>query len=90
MWFYGRVAECDVGRSKIAVKVKSLMNLLALQQMPRRLYGATCTHVFSDAMCGYDRAAGKNALGTSTGFGSPSKDSPSDSVRIRSSSCEAR
>jgi len=70
LWFYGRVADCDVGRSKIAVKVKSLMNLLALQQMPRRLYGATCTHVFGDAMCGYDRAAGKNALGTSTGFGS--------------------
>ncbi len=69
LWFYGRVAECDVGRSKIAVKVKSLMNLLAIQQMPRRLYGAACTHVFGDAMCGYDRVAGKNALGTSTGNG---------------------
>jgi hypothetical protein len=31
LWFYGRVAECDVGRSKIAMKVKSLMNLLAIQ-----------------------------------------------------------
>jgi len=69
LWFYGRVAECDVGRSKIAVKVKSLMNLLSLQQMPRRLYGAACTHIFGDAMCGYDRLAGKNALGTSTGNG---------------------
>ncbi len=69
LWFYGQVAECDVGRSKIAVKVKSLMNLLSLQQMPRRLYGAACTHVFGDAMCGYDRFAGKNALGTSTGNG---------------------
>src|SRR6266568_7042643 len=67
LWFYGRVADCDVGRSKIAVKVKSLMNLLALQQMPRRLYGAACTHVFGDAMCGYDRAAGKNALTGATG-----------------------
>ena len=38
LWFYGRVAEADVGRSKIAIKVKSLMNLLAMQQMPRRLY----------------------------------------------------
>src|SRR5712691_8275030 len=69
LWFYGRVAECDVGRSKIAVKVKSLMNLLSLQQMPRRLYSAACTHIFDDAMCGYDRVAGKNALGTSTGNG---------------------
>jgi uncharacterized phage protein (TIGR02218 family) len=69
LWFYGRVADCDVGRSKIAVKVKSLMNLLAVQQMPRRIYGASCTHVFGDAMCGYDRVLGKNALGTSTGVG---------------------
>src|SRR5260370_40048907 len=53
----------------MAVKVKALMNLLSLQQMPRRLYGAACTHVFGDAMCGYDRFAGKNALGTSTGNG---------------------
>ena len=69
LWFYGRVADCDVGRSMIAIKVKSLMNLLAIQQMPRRLYGASCTHIFGDAMCGYDRVAGKNALGTSTGNG---------------------
>ncbi len=69
LWFYGRVADCDIGRSKVALKVKSLMNLLALQQMPRRLSGASCTHVFGDAMCGYDRVAGKNALGTSTGNG---------------------
>jgi len=70
LWFHGRVADCDVGRSKIAIKVKSLMNLLAVQQMPRRLYGAACTHVFGDAMCGYDRINGKNALGTATGVGS--------------------
>src|SRR6266849_2560828 len=45
------------------------MNHLSLQQMPRRLYGAACTHIFGDAMCGYDRVAGKNALGTPTGNG---------------------
>ena len=55
VWFYGRVAETDVGRSKIQIKVKSLINLLALQQMPRRLYQAACTHAFGDAMCGFDR-----------------------------------
>jgi uncharacterized phage protein (TIGR02218 family) len=69
VWFYGRVAESDAGRSKIAIKVKSLMNLLAIQQMPRRLYQASCGHVFGDQMCGYDRAAGRNALGVATGIG---------------------
>jgi hypothetical protein len=57
VWFTGRVAETDTGRSKIQMKVKSLMNLLAIQQMPRRLYQAACTHVFGDAMCGFDRAS---------------------------------
>jgi hypothetical protein len=69
LWFYGRVADSDVGRAKTAIKVKSLMNLLAIQQMPRRLYQASCGHVFGDAMCGYDRAAGKNAAGVATGNG---------------------
>jgi uncharacterized phage protein (TIGR02218 family) len=69
LWFYGRVADCDIGRSKITMKVKSLMNLLAIQQMPRRLYGAACTHIFGDAMCGYDRVNGLNALGGATGYG---------------------
>jgi uncharacterized phage protein (TIGR02218 family) len=57
VWFYGRVAETDVGRSKIDMKVKSLLNLLAQQQMPRRLYQAACTHVFGDAMCTFNRAS---------------------------------
>lgn len=56
VWFYGRVAETDVGRSRIEMKVKSLLNLLAQQQMPRRLYQAACTHVFGDAMCTFNRA----------------------------------
>ena len=57
VWFCGRVAETDVGRTTIAFKVKSLMNLLAVQQMPRRLYQAACTHVFGDAMCTFDRTS---------------------------------
>ena len=55
VWFTGRIADTDIGRSKIDIKVKSLMNLLAIQQMPRRLYQASCSHVFGDAMCGFDR-----------------------------------
>lgn len=66
-WFYGRVADCDVGRSKISMKVKSLMNLLAIQQMPRRLYQASCSHVFGDTMCGYNRVTGVAADGTTGG-----------------------
>lgn len=57
VWFYGRIADADVGRSKIEIKVKSLLNLLAVQQMPRRLYQAACTHAFGDAMCGFDRSS---------------------------------
>jgi uncharacterized phage protein (TIGR02218 family) len=38
------------------MKVKSLLDLLAIQQMPRRLYQAACTHVFGDAMCTFNRA----------------------------------
>jgi hypothetical protein len=67
LWFYGRVAEVEIGRSKIAIKVKSLMNLLSIQQMPRRLYQASCSHVFGDAMCGYDRVTGTAADGATGG-----------------------
>lgn len=67
VWFYGRVAEVEIGRSKIAMKVKSLMNLLAIQQMPRRLYQASCGHIFGDAMCGYNRVTGTAADGTAGG-----------------------
>jgi uncharacterized phage protein (TIGR02218 family) len=67
VWFYGRVAETDVGRSKIEMKVKSLLNLLAQQQMPRRLYQAACTHIFSDAMCTFSRASMAATITAQTG-----------------------
>lgn len=53
-WFYGRVADVELGRSKITIRVKSLLDLLTAQ-MPRRMFQAGCTHVFGDAMCGFDR-----------------------------------
>lgn len=68
-WFYGQVAEIETGRSGVQIKVKSLLNLLTIQQMPRHVYQSACNYVFGDAMCGYDRVAGKNALGVSTGAG---------------------
>ena len=67
-WFYGRVADVDIGRSKIIMKVKSLLDLLTVQ-MPRRLYQAGCTFVFGDSMCGYNRVSGIAADGTITGIG---------------------
>lgn len=69
IWFYGKMADVSIERSKITLKVKALINILQQQQMPRRIFQAGCTHIFGDAMCGYDRVGGKNALGASTGFG---------------------
>lgn len=66
-WFYGRVADVDAGRSKITFKAKSLLNLLAIQQVPRRLYGASCGLIFGGTDCGYDRVNGIAADGTPGG-----------------------
>lgn len=67
VWFYGRTADIEVGRSKINFKVKSFINLLQQQQLPRRLFQAGCNHIFGDPMCGFNRVAGQNALGTPVG-----------------------
>jgi hypothetical protein len=69
LWFYGKVSTCDMDRTSIHMKVKSLINLLSIQQMPKRLFQAACNHVFGGPMCGYDPILGKNALGVSTGIG---------------------
>lgn len=53
-WFYGRVGDVDIGRTKSTIRVKSLLDLLTVQ-MPRRLFQAACGHVFGDTMCGFDR-----------------------------------
>jgi hypothetical protein len=69
VWFYGLIAQISWGRSGIRMTVNSPLGLLAQQQMPRRIYGANCTHVFGSPMCGYDRSAGTSAAGTATGIG---------------------
>lgn len=69
IWFYGRVTKTTVGRSHVSFEISSLLNLLQVQQVPRRLFEAPCGFIYGDARCGYDRVAGKNALGTSTGIG---------------------
>lgn len=67
-WFYGRVGDIDVGRTRLKMKVKSLLDLLTVQ-MPKRLYQAACGYHFGDTRCLYDRVAGKNGHGTLTGIG---------------------
>jgi len=69
IWFYGKMANVEIERSRISFKVKALINVLQQQQMPRRIYQSGCSHIFGDTMCGYDRVAGKNALGNPTGNG---------------------
>lgn len=67
VWFYGRMANVEVSRSKINFKVKSYINLIQQQQMPRRIFQASCSHIFGDAMCGFDRVNGQNATGATVG-----------------------
>lgn len=69
VWFYGKIAEVDAGRTKIDIKVKSLLNDLELQQMPPRIWSPSCQLVFGGPRCGYNREDGKNALGVATGYG---------------------
>lgn len=55
-WFYGRVGEIDIGRTKVSIRVKSLLELLTIQ-MPRRFYQAQCPYVFGGAECLFDRSS---------------------------------
>jgi hypothetical protein len=66
--FYGRIGDIEIGRTKTLIRVKSLLDLLTVQ-MPRRLFQATCNHIFGGPMCGYDRVNGLNASGVPTGIG---------------------
>jgi hypothetical protein len=66
--FSGRVSDAEVSRTMIALKVRSWIEVLNIE-MPRRLWQASCGFNFGDAMCGYNRVLGQNALGTLTGIG---------------------
>ncbi len=54
--FTGRISDTDCSRTGIDMKCRSHLELLNIQ-MPRRLWQASCTHVFGDAMCQFDRAS---------------------------------
>ncbi|HJU15710.1 MAG TPA: DUF2163 domain-containing protein [Stellaceae bacterium] len=69
VWFYGSIGAISWGRTAIRMTVNTPLAALANTQMPRRIYGANCTHAFGSPMCGYDRTGGKNAAGQATGLG---------------------
>jgi len=54
--FAGRISDIDSSRTGIDIKCRSHLELLNIQ-MPRRLWQPSCTHVFGDAMCQFDRTS---------------------------------
>jgi hypothetical protein len=60
--FFGRIGDIEIGRTKTLIRVNPMLDLLTVQ-MPRRLFQATCNHIFGGPMCGYDRINGLNASG---------------------------
>jgi uncharacterized phage protein (TIGR02218 family) len=52
--FAGRISDIDCSRTGIDMKCRSHLELLNIQ-MPRRLWQSSCTHVFGDAMCQFNR-----------------------------------
>jgi uncharacterized phage protein (TIGR02218 family) len=52
--FAGRISDIDCSRTGIDIKCRSHLELLNIQ-MPRRLWQSSCTHVFGDAMCQFNR-----------------------------------
>jgi uncharacterized phage protein (TIGR02218 family) len=54
--FAGRISDIDCSRTAIDMKCRSHLELLNIQ-MPRRLWQTSCTHVFGDPMCQFDRAS---------------------------------
>ncbi len=54
--FAGKVSDLDCSRTGIEMKCRSHLELLNIQ-MPRRLWQPSCSHVFGDAMCQFDRSS---------------------------------
>jgi uncharacterized phage protein (TIGR02218 family) len=54
--FAGRVSDIDCSRTAVDLHCRSHLELLNIQ-MPRRLWQSSCTHIFGDAMCQFDRSS---------------------------------
>jgi uncharacterized phage protein (TIGR02218 family) len=64
--FTGRISDIDCSRTGIDMKCRSHLELLNIQ-MPRRLWQASCTHVFGGPMCQFDRASLALSFSADTG-----------------------
>ena len=53
--FAGRISDIDCSRTGIDMKCRSHLELLNIQ-MPRRLWQASCTHIFGGPMCQFNRS----------------------------------
>jgi uncharacterized phage protein (TIGR02218 family) len=65
--FAGRISDIDCSRTGIEIKCRSHLELLNIQ-MPRRLWQASCTHIFGGPMCQFNRSS--LAVTFSAGVGS--------------------
>ena len=54
--FSGRISDIDCSRTGIDMKCRSHLELLNIQ-MPRRLWQSSCSHVFGDPMCLFNRSS---------------------------------
>lgn len=54
--FSGRISDIDCSRTGVDMKCRSHLELLNIQ-MPRRLWQSSCTHVFGDALCLFNRSS---------------------------------
>jgi uncharacterized phage protein (TIGR02218 family) len=54
--FAGRISDVECTRTRIGIKCRSHLELLNVQ-MPRRLWQSSCTHLFGDATCQFDRSS---------------------------------
>jgi len=52
--FAGRISDIECTRTSVDIRCRSHLELLNIQ-MPRRLWQSSCTHLFGDAMCQFDR-----------------------------------
>ena len=53
--FAGRISDIDCTRTSLDIRCRSHLELLNIQ-MPRRLWQSSCTHLFGDPMCQFDRS----------------------------------
>jgi len=64
--FAGRISDIECTRTGVDIKCRSHLELLSIQ-MPRRLWQSSCTHVFGDAMCQFDRSSMQAAFTAGSG-----------------------